>query len=57
MIGIGAFGFNTGVFVGVDFSGSVLKQSDIVMAKCRAGYVKGFLDSGVGYQLPRKFIA
>jgi hypothetical protein len=57
MVGIGAFGFNTGVFVGVDFSGSVLKQSDIVMAKCRAGYVKGFLDSGVGYQLSRKFLA
>jgi hypothetical protein len=57
MIGIGAFGFNTGVFIGIDFSGSVLKQSDIVNAKCRAGYVKGFLDSGVGYQLPHKLIA
>ena len=51
MIGIGAFGFNTGVYVGVDFSGSVLKQSDIAMAACRGGYMSGQLDSGVGYQL------
>jgi hypothetical protein len=51
MIGIGAFGFNTGVYVGVDFSGSVLKQSDVVLAACRGGYMKGIIDSGVGYQL------
>jgi hypothetical protein len=52
MIGIGAFGFNTGVYVGVDFSGSVLRQSDIVESSCRAGYMNGQIDSGVGYQLP-----
>ncbi len=51
MIGIGAFGFNTGVYVGLDFSGSVLKQSDIVLAACRGGYMNGQIDSGVGYQL------
>jgi hypothetical protein len=52
MIGIGAFGFNTSVFVGVDFTGSVVKQANIAMTRCRASHMNGSLDSGVGYHLP-----
>ncbi|MEP6547292.1 MAG: hypothetical protein ABJD53_07475 [Gammaproteobacteria bacterium] len=57
MIGIGAFGFNTGVYVGVGFGGSVLRQSDIVLTHCRGGYMTGDIDSGVGYQLPSAYVA
>ena len=56
MVGIGAFGFNTGVFVSITFNGSVIKQSDIAPPRCRAGYMNGRIDSGVGYQLPAAFV-
>jgi hypothetical protein len=56
MIGIGAFGFNTGVYVGVDFGGSVVSQSSIA-SPCRAGYMTGKIYSGVGYQLAGPFVA
>jgi hypothetical protein len=51
MVGIGAFGFNTGVYAGVDFTGTVLKQSDIVMSACKMGGMNAMIDSGVGYSL------
>jgi hypothetical protein len=56
MVGIGAFGFNTGVYVSITFNGSVIKQSDIAPPRCRAGYMNGRIDSGVGYQLPAAFV-
>ena len=57
MVGIGAFGFNTGVYVGVSFGGSVVKQSNVALSQCRGGYMNGVLNGGVGYQLPAKFVA
>ena len=57
MIGIGAFGFNTGVYVGLSFGGSVLRQSDVVLSHCRSGYMNGIINAGVGYQLPASFVA
>ena len=56
MVGIGAFGFNTGVYIGVDFGGSVVSQSSIAIP-CRAGYMTGKVYSGVGYQLAGPFVA
>lgn len=56
MIGIGAFGFNTGVYVGVSFGGSAVRQSDAAMRQCRAGYMNGVINGGVGYQLPAAFV-
>jgi hypothetical protein len=52
MVGIGAFGFNTGVFAGVTFSGSVVRQSDTTPLSCKAGYLNGAINSGVGYTMP-----
>jgi hypothetical protein len=57
MVGIGAFGFNTGVYVGLSFGGSVVKQSSVALSQCRGGYMNGVLGGGVGYQLPAKFVA
>jgi hypothetical protein len=57
MVGIGAFGFNTGVYVGLSFGGSVVKQSSVALSQCRGGYMNGVLNGGVGYQLPAKFVA
>jgi hypothetical protein len=56
MIGIGAFGFNTGVYVGLDFGGSVVKQSSVALVDCRAGYINAQVYSGVGYQLSGPFV-
>jgi hypothetical protein len=57
MIGIGAFGFNTGVYVGLSFGGSVRRQSDVVLSHCRSGYMNGIINAGVGYQLPASVVA
>jgi hypothetical protein len=57
MVGIGAFGFSTGVYAGLSFGGGALKQSDIVMRDCRAGYVNGAAFAGVGYKLPGPVVA
>jgi len=51
-VGIGAFGFSTGVFLGVGFSGNVAKQSSIALTECRVADATGRIDSGVGYQVP-----
>ncbi len=56
MVGIGAFGFNTGVYVGLDFGGSVVKQASIGFP-CKAGYMNAKVFSGVGYQLSGPFVA
>jgi len=57
MVGIGAFGFNTGIYVGLDFGGSVVKQSSIALTACKAGYMNAKVFSGVGYQLAGPFVA
>ncbi len=51
MVGIGAFGFNTGVYGGLRFGGSILRAPDIAWA-CRQGTIEANFDSGVGYSLP-----
>ncbi len=51
MVGIGAFGFNTGVFVGMRFDGTLLRAPDIAFP-CRQATIEVYLDSGVGYSLP-----
>lgn len=55
MVGIGAFGFTTGVFVGISFGGDVVKQSSIA-SPCREGFMRVNVDSGVGYKLSGPFI-
>jgi hypothetical protein len=51
MVGIGAFGFNTGVFIGMRFDGTLLRAPDIALA-CKQATIEVYLDSGVGYSLP-----
>lgn len=51
MVGIGAFGFNTGVFIGMRFDGTLLRAPDIAFP-CRQATIEVFMDSGVGYSLP-----
>ncbi len=51
MVGIGQFGFNTGVFVGMRFDGTILRAPDEAFP-CRQSTIEVFLDSGVGYSLP-----
>ena len=55
MVGIGAFGFNTGVYIGMRFDGTLLRQADIALP-CRKATIGVFLDSGVGYSLPGFFV-
>jgi hypothetical protein len=45
MVGIGTFGFNTGVYGGLRFGGTVLRQWDVALA-CRQGTVEAWLDAG-----------
>ena len=54
MVGVGAFGFNTGVYATVRFGGSILISPNEAYA-CRQGTIDGFIDTGVGYQLPKPF--
>ena len=51
MVGMGAFGFNAGVFVAFRFSGTALKSPNIAIA-CRQGTIDIFLDTGIGYSIP-----
>lgn len=52
MVGIGAFGFNAGVYVAFRFSGSALKSANIGFA-CRQGTIDINLDTGIGYSIPK----
>jgi hypothetical protein len=52
MVGIGAFGFNSGVYMAFRFSGTALKSPNIGFA-CRQGTIDINLDSGVGYSIPK----
>lgn len=50
-VGIGAFGFNTGVFAQVRFGGSLLRSADETF-QCRQATINTYLDTGLGYSLP-----
>ena len=56
MIGIGGFGFMTGVWLGVTFTGDVVKQASEAMIDCHGASGSATVDSGVGYQLPGAFV-
>jgi hypothetical protein len=51
-VGLGGFGFSTGVYGGLRFSGTVLRAPDIAFA-CRQGTIESFIDSGIGYSIPQ----
>ncbi len=51
MVGIGAFGFSSGVYAGLRFAGTVLRAPDIGFP-CRQGTIEAYIDSGVGYSIP-----
>ena len=55
MVGIGAFGFSTGVFVQIIFNGTILRAPDIAFP-CRQGTVGASLYYGIGYSLPHIFV-
>lgn len=50
-VGIGAFGFTSGVFGNLRSSATMLRASDITWP-CRQGTIEAFADSGVGYSIP-----
>lgn len=52
LVGLGAFGFNTGVFAQVRFGGSLLLAPNEAFP-CRQATIETFIDTGVGYQLPQ----
>lgn len=52
LVGLGAFGFNTGVFAQVRFGGSLLLAPNETF-QCRQATIETFLDTGVGYQTPQ----
>lgn len=51
LVGIGAFGFNAGVYAAVRFGGSIL-GSPTEAFPCRQATLGVFLDSGIGWQTP-----
>ena len=56
MIGLGGFGFMTGVFLGVTFTGDIVKQASEAMVDCHGASGSASVNSGVGYQLPGPFV-
>ncbi len=54
MVGIGAFGFNTGVYGGLRFGGTILAAPTNAWS-CRQGTIGAWFDYGVGYSLPPAF--
>ncbi|HEY2683113.1 MAG TPA: hypothetical protein VGI93_06375 [Steroidobacteraceae bacterium] len=57
MIGLGGFGFMTGVYLGITFTGDVVKQASQAMVDCHGASGSATIDSGAGYQLPAPFVA
>jgi hypothetical protein len=57
MIGLGGFGFMTGVYLGITFTGDVVKQASQAMVDCHGASASATVDSGVGYQLNSTFVA
>ncbi len=52
LVGLGGFGFSTGVYGGLRFSGTVLRAPDIGFP-CRQGTIETYIDAGLGYSLPQ----
>jgi hypothetical protein len=52
LVGLGGFGFSTGVYGGLRFTGTVLRAPDIALA-CRQGTIESYIDTGVGYSIPQ----
>ena len=52
MVGIGAFGFNAGVFATVRFGGGMVLTPNQTFA-CRRATIESWIDTGLGYQLPK----
>jgi hypothetical protein len=52
LVGLGGFGFSTGVYGGLRFTGTVLRSPDIGFA-CRQGTIESYIDSGIGYSIPQ----
>jgi hypothetical protein len=52
MVGIGAFGFNAGVFATVRFGGSAVLAPNQAFA-CRRGTIEAWIDTGLGWQIPK----
>jgi hypothetical protein len=58
IVGIGAFGFVTGPFVGYSFSAGIVRGSDQgyavgMVQTCRAAYLAVSANAGLGYAMPR----
>lgn len=51
-VGVGAFGFNAGVYAQVRFGGGLLLAPNEALP-CRQASIETFLDTGVGYQTPK----
>lgn len=51
-VGLGAFGFNTGVFAQVRFGGTLLLSPNTVY-QCRQATIETFLDTGLGWAIPQ----
>jgi hypothetical protein len=56
MIGLGGFGFTTGVYLGITFTGDVVKQASQARVDCHGASGSATIDSGAGYQLPGPFV-
>jgi hypothetical protein len=56
MIGLGGFGFMTGVFLDITFTGDVVKQASQAMVDCHGASGTATIGSGVGYKLPATFV-
>jgi hypothetical protein len=52
MVGIGAFGFNAGVFASVRFGGAAVVAPTQAFA-CRRGTIEAWIDTGLGWQMPK----
>lgn len=57
MVGLGGFGFMTGVWLGVTFTGDVVKQASQAMIDCHGANGSATMDSGLGYQIPSSIAA
>ena len=51
-VGIGAFGFNTGVFAQVRFGGGLVLTPNTTF-QCRQATIETFLDTGLGWAMPQ----
>jgi hypothetical protein len=57
LVGIGMGGFSAGPYMALDTNVTALKQSDIAMVQCRQGTFGMGFSAGVGWTLPKIFVA